>query len=112
MLNASVKLLRVPFIIGQQLHQHHQQDEYRCLLNHAPCFVCRQVILKINLTEVDINFFNIAVWNVLVDVPRMAARRSAVPTQTVNGRGEQKDVQRNPGWGGEAKEKALVVTNR
>ena len=71
MLNASVKLLRVPFIIGlykptelgyqsventllqqQQLHQHHQQDEYHCVLHHPPCFVCRQVILKINLIEV------------------------------------------------------------
>ena len=30
-----------------QQHQHHQQDEYRCLLYHAPCFVCRRVIWKI-----------------------------------------------------------------
>ena len=96
----------------QQLHQHHQQDEYRCLLNHAPCFVCRQVILKINLTEADINFFNIAVWNVLVDVPRKAAR-SAVPTQTVNGGDGRKDVK---GYGKGrytmAKEKAKKRANR
>lgn len=36
-------------LLLQQHHQHHQEDEYCCLHNHAPCFVCRQVILKINL---------------------------------------------------------------
>ena len=70
MLTASVKLWRVPTFhrdlykptellhksventLLQQQHQHyqhHQQDEYRCLRNHPPCFVCRRVILKINL---------------------------------------------------------------
>ena len=66
MLTASVKLWRVPTFHRDLykptellhnsventllLYQHHQQDEYRCLLNHPPCFVCRQVILKIKLS--------------------------------------------------------------